>query len=175
MLRSLVGSEMCIRDRYWCVRPLATCTVWVAIDPSSQKNGCLQVVPGSHRAQRLLPHRTHNDPAQFALQQEVHPTEYNRADVVNLVLEPGQISLHDVYLVHGSRKNDSDVSRRGMTMRFFPTSSVYRRDLPDPALRGVSSLPVFLMTGTDLTNGRTHFGLVPEQQKPPTQSELIKI
>ena len=33
---------------YWPIRPLATCTVWVALEPSTRENGCLRVIPGSH-------------------------------------------------------------------------------------------------------------------------------
>ena len=41
---------------YWPIRPLATCTAWVAIDDSTVENGCLRVVPGSHRGQRHFEH-----------------------------------------------------------------------------------------------------------------------
>jgi len=47
-------------------------------------------------------------------------------EAVDIVLEPGQISLHDVYLYHGSEANKSDKPRRGMTLRYMPTTSVYR-------------------------------------------------
>lgn len=38
---------------YWPIRPLATCTVWVALDHVTEENGCMLVVPGSHRHQSL--------------------------------------------------------------------------------------------------------------------------
>ena len=41
---------------YWPIRPLATCTVWVALDPSTRANGCLRVIPGSHQGKQLHPH-----------------------------------------------------------------------------------------------------------------------
>ena len=56
-------------------------------------------------------------------------TEYNENDSVSLILKRGQISLHDVYLVHGSEANFSPNSRRGMTMRFMPTTSVFDHEL----------------------------------------------
>ena len=37
--------------------------------------------------------------------------------------------MHDVYLVHGSKANFSSNSRRGMTMRFMPTTSIFDHDL----------------------------------------------
>ena len=49
---------------YWPIRPLETCTVWIAIDPATPDNGCLRVVPGSHRARELLPHITHSNAVQ---------------------------------------------------------------------------------------------------------------
>jgi len=36
---------------YWPIRPLATCTVWIAIDEATSDNGCLEVIPGSHKTQ----------------------------------------------------------------------------------------------------------------------------
>ena len=43
--------------QYWPIRPLATCTVWLAIDDSDRENGCLTVIPGSHREPGALPPR----------------------------------------------------------------------------------------------------------------------
>ena len=39
--------------QYWPIRPLETCTVWIAIDASTVENGCLEVIPGSHRLGRV--------------------------------------------------------------------------------------------------------------------------
>ena len=47
----------------------------------------------------------------------------------DLILEPGQISLHDIFLVHGSEPNVSDRPRRGLTLRYFPTTSLYDREI----------------------------------------------
>ena len=65
----------------------------------------------------------------LTLHQELLKSEYNEKESVNLILKRGQISLHDVYLVHGSDANLSSKSRRGMTMRFMPTTSVFDHNL----------------------------------------------
>ena len=39
---------------YWPIRPLATCTAWIALDASTRENGCLRVIPGSHRGKKLI-------------------------------------------------------------------------------------------------------------------------
>jgi len=138
---------------YWPVRPLATCTVWLAVDDATRDNGCLRFMPGSHKAKRLAPHTT-NDSPELALNQEIDPAAYDEDRAVDLILEAGQMSLHDVYLVHGSNANDSASPRRGMTMRFMPTTSVFdravardlheRMGVPDHGER-----TVFLMSGMD--------------------------
>jgi ectoine hydroxylase-related dioxygenase (phytanoyl-CoA dioxygenase family) len=43
---------------YWPMRPLAACSVWIAIDPSTRANGCLCIIPGSHKAGRVLAHES---------------------------------------------------------------------------------------------------------------------
>ena len=114
--------------QYWPIRPLATCTVWLAIDDATEENGCLKFIKGSHRDKNLKKHEF-NKNENLALHQELLKTEYNEDDSVNLILNRGQISLHDVYLVHGSEANFSPKSRRGMTMRFMPTTSVFDHKL----------------------------------------------
>ena len=66
-----------------------------------------------------------HDNKNLTLNQELDEEEYNENDAVNLILKRGQISLHDVYLVHGSEANKSSMARRAITMRFMPTSSVF--------------------------------------------------
>jgi len=51
--------------------------------------------------------------------------EFDETEAVDLVLKRGQISIHDVYLVHGSEANNSSKARRAITMRFMPTTSVF--------------------------------------------------
>lgn len=139
---------------YWPIRPLATCTVWMAIDPSTTNNGCLRVIPGSHVDQQLKKH-THNNAPNLSLPLELNHSEFDETSALNLVLESGQISLHDVYLVHGSEANTSDQPRRGMTLRFMPTTSVYDRGvLPRSSRTGRLSMTersLFLMRGQDVS------------------------
>ena len=91
---------------------------------------------------------------------ELDKAELNEAEAVEIVLEPGQVSLHDVYLYHGSEANKSDKSRRGMTLRYMPTSSVYRHDLKTNFRRegvlDMSQRTVYLMRGTD-RSGENNF------------------
>ncbi len=113
---------------YWPIRPLATCSVWIAMDEATPENGCLRVIPGSHRDKRLLGHDTNNSD-DLTLNQQLKPEEYAEEDAADIVLQPGQISLHDIYMVHGSKPNRSDKRRAGYVLRFMPTTSHFDRNL----------------------------------------------
>lgn len=148
--------------QYWPIRPLATCTVWIALDDSTPQNGCLQVIPGSHHERRLRAHRS-LEAKDVTLTQELDPSEYDPSKAEDIVLAAGQMSLHDVYLLHGSQANRSPRARRGMTLRFMPTTSHFDREL---ASRQAAELGVldhaertlFLMRGVD-RSGRNDFRL----------------
>lgn len=136
---------------YWPIRPLATCSVWIAVDAATTDNGCLRVIPGSHRSRRLGAH-DHNRAAGLSLPLEIRADEYDAGTARDIVLEAGQVSLHDVFLVHGSEPNLSAHPRRGMTLRYMPTTSVYRRDLADTRRGGplaMSERTLYLMRGED--------------------------
>jgi len=113
---------------YWPIRPLATCTAWVALDPSTKENGCLRVIPGSHKAGKLIAHER-NDADNLTLNQELPAGSFDAVAAHDIELEPGQISLHDVYMIHGSEPNNSGQRRRGITLRYMPTTSHFDRDL----------------------------------------------
>ena len=108
--------------QYWPISPLATCTVWLAIDDANEENGCLRFIKGSHKDKKLKEH-SRNNKKNLTLHQELNKEELDEENIVNLILKRGQISLHDVYMVHGSKENKSPKSRRAMTMRFMPLTS----------------------------------------------------
>ena len=110
--------------QYWPIRPLATCSVWLAIDDATSENGCLKFIKGSHKDKKLKKHKI-NKSEKLTLNQVLLKSEYIEKNSVDLILKRGQISLHDVYMVHGSKENKSPNSRRAMTMRFMPTTSVF--------------------------------------------------
>ena len=138
---------------YWPIRPLATCTVWVALEPSTRANGCLRVIPGSHRAQQLHPH-LHEDRTDLTLNQRLAAGAFDEAQAVDIELQPGQMSLHDVYMIHGAAANTSAQRRTGVALRYMPASSLFDRQLrPLDGQTGVAvnfaQRPLWLLRGVD--------------------------
>lgn len=142
---------------YWPIRPLATCTVWVALEPSTRANGCLRVVPGSHRARTLHEH-LHEDRSDLTLNQRLAAGAFDEAQAVDIELEPGQMSLHDVYMIHGAAANRSAQRRTGVALRYMPATSLFDRSLrPVQGRSGVpvdfAQRPLWLVRGVDRHGG----------------------
>jgi len=147
---------------YWPIRPLATCTAWVALDPSTRANGCLRVIPGSQRGKVMHDH-LHEDRADLVLSQRTRADAFDAGTAVDLELEPGQMSLHDVYLIHGAEANRSPRRRAGVALRYMPATSVFERDLrPADGRSGIpvdfSRRPLWLVRGSD-RSGRNDFNI----------------
>jgi ectoine hydroxylase-related dioxygenase (phytanoyl-CoA dioxygenase family) len=153
---------------YWPMRPLATVTVWIALDSSTAENGCLRVIPGSHRDRRLFEHMR-EDRTDLVLTEKVQAQYFDADTALDIELEPGRMSIHDVYLIHGSNSNRSPKRRAGVAIRYMPASSFFdRNQRPPGALAGYlvdfTTRPIWLVRGIDLS-GRNDFtvGHVPKE------------
>jgi ectoine hydroxylase-related dioxygenase (phytanoyl-CoA dioxygenase family) len=129
---------------YWGLSSTDVVTAWVALSESNKANGAMEVVPRSHLKEQL-PHRdTFGQDNMLSRGQEV-AVEVPPDAGVALELEPGEMSLHHVRIVHGSPPNRSATQRRiGFTIRYIPT---YVRNLhgEDGAslVRGVDTYRTF--------------------------------
>lgn len=145
---------------YWPIRPLATCTLWIAIDDSLVDNGCLRVIPGSHRAKELTDHQK-EDRTDLVLNQRVADGKFDETSAVDVELEAGQMSFHDVYMIHGSNPNRSSRRRAGLAIRYMPASSLFVRDSGSDGTGAgyavyFSNRPIWLLRGEDQT-GKNDF------------------
>ena len=154
--------------QYWPLRPLATCSVWIAIDDSLPENGCMRYIPGSHAARRLYAHE-HAGDGDLVLNRRVAPSEFDAASARDDALRAGEVSIHDVYLIHGSNPNRSGRRRAGYVMRYLPGTTFYDREMDvgqssDIGISDFAKRPIWLARGADRT-GRNDFrvGHLPEE------------
>jgi ectoine hydroxylase-related dioxygenase (phytanoyl-CoA dioxygenase family) len=105
---------------YWGLSHADICTAWIALTPSTIESGCMQVVPGTHHREQVAHRDTFADNNLLSRGQEI-AVEVDPADVVNVELQPGEMSLHHVRLFHGSEPNRSDEPRIGFAVRYIPT------------------------------------------------------
>jgi hypothetical protein len=111
---------------YWGLSSTEGVTAWLAFTPSIRANGCMRVVPGSHRGH--LPHGDTFDRTNMLAGREKILVEVEERQAVDVVLAPGEMSLHDTLIVHGSEPNRSGLRRVGFAIRYIPGSLRQRGD-----------------------------------------------
>jgi len=104
---------------YWPFTPAHTVTLWLAVDDADRENGCMQVLPGTHRLGPLEFDMSGAD-ENSVLPQKIKGAE-NYGKPVCFELKAGEISLHADMLVHGSEPNNSTRRRCGLTVRYAAT------------------------------------------------------
>jgi len=104
---------------YWGLKPQDIVTAWLSFTPSNTSNGCMRVIPGSHCRGQSDHKDTFANDNLLSRGQEIE-VDISNEKVVDLVLEPGEMSLHHVRIFHGSNSNDSNAIRIGFAIRYIP-------------------------------------------------------
>lgn len=94
---------------YFHPEPFPCATVWIAVDPATRENGCMEVIPGGHK-KGILPRRTG--------QAWFEDGELDISQAVPACLEPGDALVFHVLLPHGSGPNRTSLRRRSMIARY---------------------------------------------------------
>ena len=88
-------------------------TVFIYLDDAEEINGCLKVIPGSHRNQPIYPFKPGSE---F----EVDPTIIAQKQIVAAPLMSGEMIVFDSYLLHYSDINRSQAARRAIIYTYNP-------------------------------------------------------
>jgi non-heme Fe2+,alpha-ketoglutarate-dependent halogenase len=130
---------------YWGLDPPDIVTAWIALSESSTDNGAMRVMPGTHTSE-IAPHRDTFAADNLLSRGQEISVEVDETKAVTLELEPGQMSLHHVKLIHGSEPNPSDKRRIGLAIRYVPTRVRQTAGAADSAtlVRGVDRFGHFL-------------------------------
>lgn len=102
---------------YMALEPPNFVTAWIALTSSTLENGCVSVLPGTHRDGRRSHEDTFGEDNILTRGQQVEDVDDTTA--VHLTLEPGQMSLHHPWLVHGSQPNRSTIRRVGFALQSY--------------------------------------------------------
>lgn len=104
---------------FWPLEPMDVVTLWSAIDESTPENGCVRLVPGSHKNEIKDMHATDT---KDVLGAEIS-VEVDESEAVDIVLQPGDVEVHHPMIYHASNANTSPKRRAGLTIRYIPTST----------------------------------------------------
>lgn len=105
---------------YWGLSRPDVVTAWVALSASNKGNGAMGFIPGTHQAEQI-PHRYTFAANNLLTRGQEVAVEVDASQALLIELEPGEMSLHHVRLVHGSPANPSNDRRIGFAIRYIPT------------------------------------------------------
>ena len=133
---------------YWGLDNADEVTAWVSLGNANLDSGCMRFVPGSH-TKRLVPHNdTFAEDNLLTRGQEI-AVDVDDSDGVDVILKPGQASLHHGHLFHSSGPNRTPHRRVGVAIRYIKPSM--------KQTNGAKSL-VTLVAGQDKFNHFTSVG-----------------
>jgi hypothetical protein len=105
---------------YWGLDPADIVTAWVALSESTAENGAMRVIPDTQKLEQVAHRDTFAANNLLTRGQEI-AVDVDGSTAVMLSLEPGEMSLHHVRLIHGSDPNPSAKRRIGFAIRYLPT------------------------------------------------------
>jgi len=124
---------------------------WIALDDATIENGCLWVIPGSHKPGVLWPMYQHNDD-RFDCAAQSYGFPYSEEDEIPVEVPAGAIVFFNGYLLHRSLPNRAPAGtyRRVLVNHYMSASSL----LPwDKNHERVESAPVAESGRPDRANG----------------------
>jgi ectoine hydroxylase-related dioxygenase (phytanoyl-CoA dioxygenase family) len=122
-------------------------SAWIALTQSDSANGCMRVIPKSHR-QGLLNRIDAGDESKLLRRGEQAPT-VNEADALDVVLQPGEMSLHHSAILHRSNPNTSGSPRIGFIVRFV-TDQITNRATPMLGMHGKADCSHLILAAPSL-------------------------
>ena len=97
-------------------------TLWLALDPVDEENGCVRYVPKSH-LQGLRPHGS-TETLGFSQGITDFPNESDRAFEIALPAQPGDLLAHHAYTIHRAEGNKSRTrSRRALGFIYYSVNA----------------------------------------------------
>jgi phytanoyl-CoA hydroxylase len=121
---------------------------WIALDDATIDNGCLWVLPGSHRSGILFPVRDQDDP-RYDCTKEAHG--FHDDDAVPVEVPAGAAVIFNGYLLHRSLPNTSGGLRRALVSHYMSAESLlpWFRPAEDEPMALADHRDVMLVAGVD--------------------------
>ena len=118
---------------YWqCADNPNMLTAWVALVDVDEDNGCVEMVPGSHKW-GLLPESDFFEQDLDVLQGKIEEVSGKPFETVPMRLPAGSLSIHHCLTIHGSRPNRTPDPRVSMVVHMMPDGTRYKSGTPaDP-------------------------------------------
>ena len=94
----------------------------IAIDDATIENGCLWVVPGSHKSGYMYPVAPHGQMDEYDFNDESY--DFDDSEKIAVEMKAGSVVFFNGYLLHKSFKNRSNVYRRSLVTHYMSSESL---------------------------------------------------
>lgn len=105
---------------YWGLEPHDVVTAWLALSDAPVESGAMKFLPGSHLRDQI-PHRDTFHKHNLLTRGQEIAVEVDERQAIDVPLAAGEMSLHHIRLVHGSKPNTTGDRRIGLAIRYIPT------------------------------------------------------
>ena len=97
-------------------------TPWIALSPSNIETGCMTMIAGSHKTKIQNHEDTFAENNILTRGQVIQDVDESKA--VDLILQPGEMSIHHGAVIHGSQPNNSNQRRIGFSLQSYMPNNV---------------------------------------------------
>ena len=97
-------------------------TPWIALSPSNIETGCMTMIAGSHKTKIQNHKDTFAENNILTRGQVIQDVDESMA--VDLILRPGEMSIHHGAVIHGSQPNKSNQRRIGFSLQSYMPNNV---------------------------------------------------
>ena len=97
-------------------------TPWIALSPSNIETGCMTMIAGSHKTKIQNHKDTFAENNILTRGQVIQDVDESKA--VDLILQPGEMSIHHGAVIHGSQPNNSNQRRIGFSLQSYMPNNV---------------------------------------------------
>lgn len=101
----------------WNIKNGKGLTVWVCLDRSNKKNGGISYIANSHKKGTLEHEASFAPGTSQKIKENILNKIIAKQKIITPELKAGDVCLHSCLVVHGSNKNNSNLSRRGFTLQ----------------------------------------------------------
>ncbi len=102
-----VGQGMHQDDFYLKTRPARCIAAWTVLDDTDEENGCLRVVPSSHREGLVCPDAEHWQDVDHRVNGRINADYLTNQTTIPIPMRRGQTLFFGGHLIHGSEANRS--------------------------------------------------------------------
>jgi phytanoyl-CoA hydroxylase len=160
---------------YWpIIKPETPVTAWIALDDGDESNGCMWMVPGSHKwGNHIKMLETNPHEKFFEVGNDFTPPADAPVKSVQRIAWPvrkGEVSFHHSMTWHGSHKNNSDRPRRAIAIHVMTGKAIFVAGGQHPMKKFVQ-----VADGESMSKAGEHFPHICKGGKPVETPARLRI